>query len=240
MATFLDITLLSGAKVIFTFLLVYVIVWGLLVWIRPFGRDVPTGPYALIGLVAAFFSVISGTVRYVIEFMTPWFLFIILFLFFVMFIIRMFNVSESNLFAIISTPSVHILIIVMILIVLFFALGSAFGQKSLEATQGQAQGTWYQGPILENAPDTQIGEDQSSGGVLQPIQPGGTLEPGQDLNSASGGYGQPQPGTPGATATSSFSLNVVNTLLHPKVMAIIAVLLIAVVTVWLMGRADFV
>ncbi len=240
MATFLDITLLSGAKVVFTFLLVYVIVWGLLVWIRPFGQSVPTGPYALIGLVAAFFSVISGTVRYIIEFMTPWFLFLILFLFFVLFIIRMFNVSEENLFAIISTSTVHIIIIVMILIVLFFALGSAFGQKSLEATQGQSGGVYYD-PARSGAPDVQISEQGSSGGVLQPMQPGGTLEPGQDLNSA-GSYGttQPQPGQAGATATSSFSLNVVNTLLHPKVLAIIAVLLIAVITVWLMGRADFI
>ena len=49
-----------------------------------------------------------------------------------------------------------------------------------------------------------------------------------------------QPGQPGATATSSFSLNLVNTLLHPKVMAILAVILIGTVTVWLMARPDFV
>jgi len=225
MATFLDISLLGGAKVIFTFLLVYVIVWGMLVWIKPFGKDMPTGPYALIGLLAGFFTVISGTARYVIEYMTPWFLFLILFLFFVLFIVRMFNVNEGNLFGIISNPTVYTIIIVFILIILFFALGSAFGQKTLEATQGQARGVHYN-PAVEGAPDMQIGES----GVLNPVQPSD-----EGLQS-----GQPQPGTPGATATSSFSLNVINTLLHPKVLAIIAVFLIAVVTVWLIGRADFV
>ena len=41
MATFLDVTLIGGAKVIFTFLLVFVIVWGLLTWIKPFGAKGP-------------------------------------------------------------------------------------------------------------------------------------------------------------------------------------------------------
>ncbi len=237
MATFLDISLIGGAKVIFTFLLVYIIVWGLLVWIKPFGKDVPTGPYALIGLLAGFFTVISGTARYVIEYMTPWFLFLILFLFFTLFIIRMFNVGEGQLLTIISNPTVYTLILVFIFIVLFFALGSAFGQKSLEATQGRSGGGVYYNPATENAPDTQIGEGS---GVLHPVQGAGQLEPGQDLNNPSIGGLPPQPGTPGATATHSFSLNLINTLLHPKVLAIIAVILIAVVTVWLMGRADFV
>ena len=48
------------------------------------------------------------------------------------------------------------------------------------------------------------------------------------------------PGQTGATATPNFALNLVNTLLHPKVMAIIALVLIATVTVWLMGRPEFI
>ncbi len=234
MATLLDITLLSGAKVIFTFLLVYVIVWGLLVWIKPFGKSVSTGPYAIIALVAAFFSVISGTVRYIIEFMTPWFLVLVLFLFFTLFVIRMFNIGEDKLFSIIRTGSVHMLILIIIGIIMLFALGSAFGQKSLEATQGQHGGVYYNPQGYAN--DQEIG-DRSGGGQGGVIQP---LEPGADLNYPGYPSGKPQPGQAGATATSSFSLNVINTLLHPKVMAIIAIILIATVGVWLMTRPDFV
>ncbi len=238
MATFLDITLLGGAKVVFTFILVYVIVWGLLVWIKPFGKDVPTGPYAIIALVAAFFTLISGTVRYIVEFMTPWFLFLILFLFFTLFVIRMFNVSESQLSGIISNSTVHILILAIIAVIMLFALGNAFGQKSLEATQGQTGGVYYQGEnAYAGASDTGITNADQGGGVLQPVTSTGQLQPGQDLNTATG---QPQPGTPGATATGSFSLNVINTLLHPKVLAILAIILIGTITVWLMGRPDFV
>lgn len=235
MATFLDITLLKGAKVIFTFLLVYVIVWGLLVWIKPFGKDVPTGPYAIIGLVAAFFSVISPSVNYLIGFVTPWFLFLVIFLFFVLFILRMFNVSEVDLRTIIGQGSVHIMILVLIFIIMLFGLGSTFGQKSLEATQGETGGgVYYQGPdAFENVP---VEGGDTTSGVLRPVEP---LVPGQDLSNP--GYaGKPQPGQPGATATSDFSLNLVNTLLHPRVLAIIAVLLIGTITVWMLGRPDFI
>jgi hypothetical protein len=231
MATFLDITLLGGAKVIFTFLLVYVIVWGLLVWIKPFGKEMPAGPYAIIALVAAFFTVISGTVRYIIEFMTPWFLFLVLFLFFVLFIIRMFGLKETDMVSIIHNSTVHILILVIIAIIMLFALSSAFGQKALESTQGQQQGTYYNPAGYPT--ETEIGGQTTN--QTTTVQP---LQPGQDLNYPS--TGQPQPGQPGATATGSFSLNVINTLLHPKVMAILAIILVATVTVWLMARPDFV
>lgn len=237
MATFLDVTLLGGAKVVFTFLLVYVIVWGLLVWIKPFGKDVQTGPYAIIALVAAFFTIISSTVRYIVEFMTPWFLFLVLFLFFTLFVIRMFNVSDTDMRSIIGNSTVHILILVIIAIIIFFALGSAFGQKSLEATQGKQIGNHYNPSGYENVPNTQIGETAGTTSATDAVSP---LQPGDDLNPSYTTTGQPQPGTPGATATSSFSLNVINTLLHPKVLAILAVILIGTITVWLMGRPDFV
>ncbi len=236
MATFLDVTLLGGAKVVFTFLLVYIIVWGLLVWIKPFGKSVPAGPYAIIALVCAFFAVISGTVRYLIEYMTPWFLFLVLFIFFTLFVIRMFNVSEDNLFSIISRSSVHIFILVIIAIIMLFGLASAFGQRSLEATQGGSGGQVSHFPPGYTS-DPSIGEGGDTGSVLQPVGPPVELEPGDDLPGAT--TGQPQPGQPGATATGSFSLNAINTLLHPKVMAIIAILLIATVAVWLLGRPDF-
>ncbi len=243
MATFLDITLLGGAKVVFTFLLVYVIVWGLLTWIKPFGKNVPTGPYAIIGLVAAFFSVVSGTVRYLVEFITPWFLFLIIVLFFVLFIIRMFGLGEGDLKAIIGNSTVHILLLSVIGIILLFGLGSAFGQKSLEATQGQVGGMYYHGDAYLTSTDAEIGgttpgTNIGSDGVT-------TLQPGQDLNPVAGGTGSlyggaAQPGQPGATNTGSFSLNLVNTLLHPKVMAIIAIFLIGTITVWLMARPSWV
>lgn len=226
MATFLDISLLGGAKVLFTFLLVYVIVWGLLVWIKPFGKSVSAGPYTIIALVAAFFSAVSGTVRYLIEFVTPWFLFLILFLFFVLFIIRMFNVSEGDLRAIIGNSTVHILILALIGIIMLFGLGNAFGQQSLEATQGRVQPPYSQTYPSQAAPS----------GVLHPAT--GELQPGNDIQDATSR--PPQPGEPGATATGSFSLNVINTLLHPKVMAVIALLLISVIIVWLIGRPEFV
>lgn len=225
MATFLDTSLLGGAKVLLTFLLVYVVAYGLLTWIRPFGKDQPTGPYAIVALAAAFFSVVSGTVRYLIEFMTPWFLFLILFVFFLLLIVRMFNVSEGDLRGLIAMGSVHVWIVIFAIIILLFGLGSAFGQRSLEATQGESGGgVYYQGEgAFDNVEDVEIGGGTSGPGVLQPVR--ATRD------------GTPQPGSPGATATGSYSLNLLNTLLHPKVLAIIALLLVAMVSIWLITQS---
>ncbi len=238
MATLFDITLLGGAKVVFTFLLVYVVVWGLLVMIKPFGKSVGNGAYAIIGLVSAFFSIISGTMRYVIEFMTPWFLFLVLFLFFTLFVIRMFGVSDGQLSSIIKTAPVYVPILSAVFIILLFALGSAFGQQSLEATQGAQTSVSYN---PAGYPPTSGGDSGTTGTGTAGTgtTTAGVLQPGQDLNGVSG-TGQPQPGQAGATATNSFSLNVVNTLLNPKVMALIAIILIATITVWLMARPDFI
>jgi hypothetical protein len=236
MATFLDMSLIGSAKVIFTFLLVYVIIWGLLSWIRPFGKDVGTGPYAIIGLVGAFLTVISPTMKMLIEFVTPWFLFLVILIFFVLFAIRMFNVNEQNLFSIISQAPVYVMIIAIVVVIMIFGLAHVFGQQSLEATQGRADGgVYYQGP----EPMETIG-DGNSAGILQPVGGVEPLEPGDDLHSVGYPSGQLQPGQAGATATPDFSLNAVNTLLHPKVMAIIAMILIATVTVWMMARPEFI
>lgn len=235
MATFLDVTLIGNAKIVFIFILVYVIVWGLLVMIKPFGKSTTTGPYAIIALVAAFLTVISNTMRYLIEFVTPWFLFLVIFLFFVLFAIRMFNVSDSDVRSIIGNSTVHVLILSIIVIIMIFGLGSAFGQRSLEATQGSSGGVYYQG---EGAYDNTVPPDGASGSTTGVLRTVDSLRPGDDLSRGSESI--PQPGMPGATATSDFGLNMVNTLLHPKVMAIFVMILISVVTVWLMGRPDFV
>lgn len=213
MATFFDVSLLGGTKVVFTFLLVYIITWGLLTMIMPFGKKGPTGPYAIIALVAAFFSVLSDTVSFLIGYMTPWFLFLIIFTFFVLFIIRMFGLSEESTVALIKDPAVYSFLIAILIILVLFSLGAAFGQRSLEATQGG-----------QTAPAPTSGGT----GVLQPLEPGADL---QGQNTAT-----PQPGQPGATATGSWEVNVINTLLHPKILAILAVFLIGMIAVWLLTK----
>lgn len=214
MATFLDITLISGARVIFTWLLVYLIVWGLLAWTKPFGESSGSGPYALVALVAAFLVVMSPTMRLIVEFMTPWFVMLIIFIFFILFILRMFALGDSDMSAIISNGTVHGTLIVIIMIIVLFALGEAFGQQSLQATQPDAQ------PMPNTMPV--IGPDG---------QPQGTPQASQGSS--------PQPGQPGSTSTASYSVNFINTLFHPKILAVIAMILIGTVTVWLLGRPQF-
>ncbi len=223
MATFLDISLLGSAKLVFTFLLTYVIVWGVLVWSKPFGKGVGTGPYAIIALVAAFFTIVSRTVRFLVEWMTPWFLFLVLFFFFILLIVRMFGLSDSAIEGLIKNPSVYYIVIALIVIITLFGLGSAFGQRSLEASRGGAGATV---PPSTSEP----------AGILQPVTPGPEGE-GAGVEAAPALHSQP--GTPGATATPNFSLNAINTLLHPKVLGIIAMILIATFSVWLLSRGEY-
>lgn len=233
MASFLDITLLGGIHVIFLWLLVYVVVWGLLTMVKPFGSKAPTGPYALIALVAATLAVTSTTLKTLVEFITPWFVFLILFLFFLMFLLRMFGLGDKDMSKIIKEGTVYSSLLVVVVIITLFGLGEAFGQRSLEATNAQQQAPPQQGgmPVIGpedgGAPPGQpTGGQYSGGGGLQ----------GYDQQ----GYGQPQPGQVGATDTGDFSLNFINTLFHPKILGIIAMILIAFVTVWLLGRPQIV
>lgn len=230
MASFLDISLLGGIHAIFLWLLVYVVVWGLLTMIKPFGSKSPTGPYALIALVAATLAVTSTTLKTLVEFMTPWFVFLILLLFFIMFILRMFGLGDKDMTAIIKEGAVYSSLIVVIIIITLFALGEAFGQRSLEATIERQQAV--SGPSNDLPV---IGPESTGGGASAP---GGY----SDYAGNPSGYGppssRPRPGEVGATNTGDFSLNFINTLFHPKILGIIAMILIAVITVWLLGRPE--
>ncbi len=220
MASFLDVTLLGRVHVIFLWLLVYVIVWGLLTTVKPFGSKAPTSPYALIALVAASLAVTSTALKTLVEFITPWFVFLIIFLFFLMFMLRMFGLGDKDMTKIIKDGTVYSSLVVVVIIIVLFGLGEAFGQRSLEVANRQA------------AP-------AASGGELPVIGPEGS--PAQGPGGTQGvEYRRPRPGEVGATNTGDFSLNFINTLFHPKVLGILAMILIAFVTVWLLGRPQVV
>lgn len=228
MATFLDLTLLGGFRVVFLWLLVYVVVWGLLSWIKPFGEKSSTGPYALIALVAAFLTVLSPTLRLLIEFVTPWFIFLIMLIFFIIFILRIWGLGEGDMTEIIKQPSVYNLLVVILIVISLFALGEAFGQRSLAATNPQAQPS-PQMPV--------IGPDGQANGYGMNGQQNNYQQPGAQQPSLP--QQAPQPGQPGATDTGDFSVNFINTLFHPKILAILAMLLIAVAAIWMLSRPEY-
>ena len=82
MATFLDIGLLQRFELIFPFLLILVIVWGILSYYKFLGEN--KFIHGIISLVLALFVLLSESIRIIINKMAPWFVLLIIFIFFLL------------------------------------------------------------------------------------------------------------------------------------------------------------
>jgi hypothetical protein len=139
MAVFLDISIIKSFSAIFTFILVFVIVYGLLGMFKPLG-DKKQGLYALMAAILGFMVAISDGVTAVLQTFTPWFTILILIIFFVLFAVKLFGVSDSDITAAFKKKSsILTWLLILTFIIIMFSLGAGFGQKTLE--QGQHNGT---------------------------------------------------------------------------------------------------
>jgi hypothetical protein len=139
MVTFLDISIVKSFSTLFTFILVFVIIYGLLQTVKLLGEG-RNGLNALIAVVIAFLVSISSGITTFIQTFTPWFTIVILVIFFILFAVKMFGVSnESITGAFENKGAILTWIIIVTVVILLFSLGAGFGQKTLE--QGQKGGT---------------------------------------------------------------------------------------------------
>lgn len=139
MATFLDISILGHFTSVFTFLLVFVILFGMLEVFKLFG-DGHRGLHAMIALAIGFIVIFSSGVVTVIQTFTPWFVIVILLIFFILFAVRMFGVSAAEVTQGFHNNSVILtFILIFAAIIILFSLGAGFGQNSLD--QGAQPGT---------------------------------------------------------------------------------------------------
>ena len=88
MATFLDIGLMSYASKIFTFLLVFAIMFGLLKQKKVLG-DKSAGLQGLIAFVIAVMAILSPASSAFINFITPWFFILVLVAFLILMVMFM-------------------------------------------------------------------------------------------------------------------------------------------------------
>lgn len=136
MATFLDITILSHFTSVFTFLLVFVVVFGLLEAFKIFGDD-KKGLHAIVALALGFMVVISNGVTTVVQTFAPWMMVLMLVLFFILFLVRMFGMNEKDIKdGFHKNTAITTWIIILTAVVLLYSLASAFGQESLEKGPG--------------------------------------------------------------------------------------------------------
>jgi len=208
MATFLDTGILGIFSALFSFVLVFVVVWGILLARAPFGND-KKGLYSLIALMVAFLVVISPPARAFLEFISPWFVTFAIALFMIFIVFSVFGKVDGD--KVIRDPSVHTWIIIVCALILVAGLAFVFGQGLLNFQGG----------------------DGAPVGDIQVMDGNGSYVPGQVVYSSNG---MPLPGREGVVTSGSFQTNMVNTIVHPKVLGIGVIFLLSALIIYFLSK----
>ena len=140
MATFLEIGLLEHFGPLFVVLIIFLILFGLMEYIKAFGEG-KRGLHAIIALMVALLFLASKAATTMVNFMVPWFMVLVIFVFFILFVVRMFGVGEGEMKDLIKDSNVYPWIIVFALLILIVGLSTVFGQGLLESGSGKTSTT---------------------------------------------------------------------------------------------------
>ncbi len=136
----IDLSLLLSLKRIFPFILVWVVVYGLLEWKEMFGKD-KKGVRAVIAFAVAMLFLVSSQASQVVEYMTPWFIILLLFVMLMLIIFKMFGVSDSAIKNVMEKDRAVIYwVIFLSIIILFAALGKVYFTASLPTHEEAVEG----------------------------------------------------------------------------------------------------
>lgn len=213
MATFLDVGLLSYFSAIFTFLFLFVLLYGLLSSQKMLKLgEGGKGIYALIALSVSFIAVLSGGAISFIGFLTPWFTALIILMFFIFFIFKMWVGDDDSFFqnAIKNNRGLQWTLIVASILIMIAALSNSFGQNLLE-----------QNPEFEGA--TVVDGTQQVQVQARPPASGQILDTYQEE---------------GDVGSEDFGGNVLATFVHPRVLGMIMILLVAFFSILLLARSN--
>jgi len=97
MATVLDIGLLQNFSIVFTFLFVFVVIYGILSYSKFLGDN--KGIHAMIGVVLAFIAILSDLVVEFLSRATPWFILFMFLIVFVLMIVKTFGTTNEQISA---------------------------------------------------------------------------------------------------------------------------------------------
>ncbi|MCF7872558.1 hypothetical protein K9L97_06010 [Candidatus Woesearchaeota archaeon] len=218
MAGVIDLGVLGYFSVIFAFLLIFVIMYGLLSWFKPFGEG-QNGIYAIIAMAFAILSVVNQNILRMIYFMTPWFFILIFIGFIVMFGLMIFGWDMKTIAGRTTSTNFKTYAIIIVVVVVVFAIGTGFGQETLQEGQGQTA----------NQDNTQNTDTQPQ------TTPEINTDPAQLPSIANN---NPSTGTPEGTATENFGTNVLNTFVNPQVLGLILIMLIGAFAMFLITKTN--
>lgn len=220
----LDMSMFSGFSMVFMFLFIYAFIYGFLEFGKLFGKENPMGRglNALVALGISVFVLMSPKIMAFIRFSIPWFVVMMIIVFFIIFTTKMFTGDTNYGDVIFKGPrgkQFVTFIIIFVIIIFIFGLGKALGPDTLNSggwagtTQVSGQGA---GNLDNGGYDTAI-----------PLDENGDYTGTVDEFISETGVGNTQ--VDGSqVATTDYSTNVLHTIVNPKVLGFILVMLIAV------------
>ncbi len=142
MATLLDIQGISFLSSIFTFILVFAVLYAMMEFTKTLGES--KNLHALISFSIAVLVMFSKDSISVINYITPWFVIMFIFILLVLMSVQMFGISSGSIIDFIKKsdygPTIMYWIITIAVIILLLGLSNTYGQKV--------------GPYLGNETDT--------------------------------------------------------------------------------------
>lgn len=234
MATFLDISLVNFLGPVFMFLLVFAIFFGILGLTR-FLKGVPgeKGLYAIISLVVSLFVVIATDISNLLSTLAPWFAALIVFIFFVFVILKMFVGENANFFSDLllskDNQAIKWVLVVLFVLIVLISLSSTFGQKLTNqdpSTEGVVT-TTTTNQYETTSQNYEVYADDTTTTYTTTQQPTYQSTP-QQLTTTS----------TSSTNTGDFGTNMINTIVHPKVLGMLLFILIGFFTIILLSNSN--
>jgi hypothetical protein len=213
----LDTGLLTYFTPLFVFLLIFAVFYAMFQWSKLFGDNKVL--HSIIAIVIGLFgSLLSPTARTMIEYIIPWFTFLMIFGVMIIIIFKMFGVSDSSLTFAVKSSGVMWTIIIIAVVIALGALSNAFGQSSLT----------YTNPDANSATNENTNRVTGTTENLVRSGSGDLINAGQNQE-----VGIINPGNPGTTnmASNDFNTNLGATFYNPKVLGALFILLLASVGV---------
>lgn len=149
MATPLDVGLVNNFSIIFPFLLVLVVIYGVASFTKLFGDNKTM--HALIALVLAISLMFSDTAREVINVMAPWFVLLFIFTVFMILAFKVFGTSNEDIMGVLKNKEFNYIIWWVASIAIVIGLGSlsyvTFGEGQTPEAAGLVGNVTYEGDV---------------------------------------------------------------------------------------------
>ena len=212
MATFMDISLVNFMAPLFLFLFVFAVIYGILA-LTKFIKGVPgeQAVYAIIALVTSLFVTMSSSLGRFIGTLAPWFAALMIFIFLVFVVLKMFVGGDgteffTKLLTSEENPAVKWVLVVLFVLIVIISFTSTFGQD-----------------LTEQDP-TQVSQLQEDINIID-TTPTMTIH-------------QTTPSTTTTTGTGDFGTNVLNTITHPKILGLLLFTLICFFSILLLAKSN--